>query len=335
MKQLKRLFIIFIIGTILLLSLIIIILSIIQNNQLHDGLNKKIIQNKIIYQDLLSSLLFDLNEQNIKITINTLYDDNDIREVELEDFTSVEKLKLEKYNYKTKLKQIIPLAYNGIKVGSLKIIYTYDNINKSLKKYVYDLIIISFILAVFSFMILGYFVSKIANSLTVLNIATQEFAEGNLSYNIDEKGDDAVSLIAKNLNNMRESLEKRLSDINNKLIFQNIIMDKINVAVYVKDTNKRYININNKFIEFIGLSKKEILGKTLDELFSNKYVYDSNIIDDEILSGGIDSINKTKMYNSKDELKNIISFKTPLIKNGKIEGIIGSIYDESNIKSLE
>ena len=151
MTLLKKTFIIFTVSTAVLLGIIILVFTRIESEKLNKDLDNKIKYNQFLYKDLISSLLFDLNEDKIFIALNSLLHDKDIRKIELEDYSNTVNLDIKGKKFSTSYISKFELIYDNEKLGMLYITYTKDNINELLSEYISNLIILSIIFTMLLF----------------------------------------------------------------------------------------------------------------------------------------------------------------------------------------
>ncbi|MFO8077629.1 MAG: PAS domain S-box protein [Thermoplasmatota archaeon] len=106
------------------------------------------------------------------------------------------------------------------------------------------------------------------------------------------------------------------------------LFDSVPSAVYFKDKNARYSKINKKFCSITNIPKKQIIGKTAQEIFPKKYADQYYKDDLEVLKSGKAKYNIVKPLPSGNEEAWIKSDKLPLKdENGETIGIIGLSKD--------
>lgn len=58
------------------------------------------------------------------------------------------------------------------------------------------------------------------------------------------------------------------------------LMSQIEVGVFVKDTNRRFVYVNETFLEFYGINKEDVLGHTDEEM--GWHLDDTQFMTDEL-----------------------------------------------------
>jgi len=151
-----------------------------------------------------------------------------------------------------------------------------------------------------------------------------------------DKEDNIISIVctAKDITD-RKRVEEALAEERNLL---RAVMDNVPDYIYVKDTESRYLVSNNAFARLFGdVTPKEVVGKTVFELFppevARKYYAD----DQEVIRSGNPLLNKED-YPINKEGKEIWSLtsKIPLRdSSGKIVGLVGLGRDITERKLAE
>lgn len=101
------------------------------------------------------------------------------------------------------------------------------------------------------------------------------------------------------------------------------LMSQIEVGVFVKDTNRRFVYVNETFLEFYGVNKEDVLGHTDEEM--GWHLDDTQFVSDElkVLGAGVQIDRAHGECIAKGIVTKITAFKYPLYKNGKIIGLVG------------
>ncbi len=141
------------------------------------------------------------------------------------------------------------------------------------------------------------------------------------------------SLLTRTSEDLKSALQKQ-EDQSEKL---NMLLNTIPALVYFKDSNFRYQLVNRAFLEFTGLPREKIIGKTLTDVFT-RYTTDRKYLELEkqVIDHG------SFFYNVEEQVEqngkkiwvhtNIAPVRN---KEGKIIGLIGVSWDTSNQKNYE
>jgi PAS domain S-box-containing protein len=134
-----------------------------------------------------------------------------------------------------------------------------------------------------------------------------------------------------------EDLKSALQQQESQSEMLNMLLNTIPALVYFKDSNFRYQLVNKAFLEFSGLSRKQVIGKSLTEVFTHympgkKY----QELERQVIEKG------RFFYNVEEQVKqnhkkiwvhtNIAPVRN---KEGEIIGLIGVSWDISSQKSYE
>lgn len=122
------------------------------------------------------------------------------------------------------------------------------------------------------------------------------------------------------------------NSVNNSYIW-NSLMYSSTLSFFWKDTHRRFLGANQRFLNYYGLNLSDIIGKTDDDLNFN--VEKEKFVDNEsqVINQGISvqgQIGTTIIGNQK--LRKIIAFKSPVYKDGKIVGLLGTFFDITSVE---
>jgi PAS domain S-box-containing protein len=113
------------------------------------------------------------------------------------------------------------------------------------------------------------------------------------------------------------------------------LLDNIPHMAWLKDSNGRYISVNESFAKYYKLSIEDIIGKSDFEVFSEERARDFTVRDQEVITTGKQQrIEKHAVRDSKSVWTE--TFKTPIFnEQGQILGITGISIDITEQKSLQ
>ncbi len=113
------------------------------------------------------------------------------------------------------------------------------------------------------------------------------------------------------------------------------IINKIGGPIFVKDEQSKFLLVNNSFCEFLGLTRKEIIGKTLAEDISPDEQRIFLKIDRQVLKTGHKNINEELLTIPGGVTKTIVTKKTRYIDSNGKKLLIGVISDITDRKIAE
>ncbi|UUV18154.1 diguanylate cyclase [Fusobacteria bacterium ZRK30] len=106
------------------------------------------------------------------------------------------------------------------------------------------------------------------------------------------------------------------------------LVDLLPIPIFYKDRKGVYLGCNKAFEEFIKLSKEELVGKTVHELFPKKEADVYFQKDEELFNSSEIQIYDGKVASHENNLYNVrfhkVAFKND---NGEVTGLIGAVFD--------
>lgn len=118
-------------------------------------------------------------------------------------------------------------------------------------------------------------------------------------------------------------------DIPKDALLQNIL-DTTQAMLFWKDAQRRFVGVNQAFLDYYGFADQSVLlGKTDEEMgwFSDGYQNDEW----QVLREGVTTHMVPGKCRAKGELRDILSSKRPLYNEGKIIGLVGSFLDMTEL----
>jgi PAS domain S-box-containing protein len=137
---------------------------------------------------------------------------------------------------------------------------------------------------------------------------------------------------------MREISERKKAEeaIKEREQFLNRLIEAISNPIFYKDTKGRFTGCNAAYEKFIGLSKDQILGKTVYDVAPDDLAEIYSAKEKELLEHqGIQNF-EAKVRHADGTLHDVIFSKVSLSDvNGNIEGIVGFIVDITEHRQME
>jgi PAS domain S-box-containing protein len=159
------------------------------------------------------------------------------------------------------------------------------------------------------------------------------WGEVNCSFLYDEKKNiTGVHGITRNIDDRKKAENEIIKSVN----FVKALLNAIPTAVFYKDIEGKYIGCNQTFTEIMGVTGKEIKGKTVFELWPNENSLMYHQKDLELINNP-----KKQTYDFSVIDKNGISRPVIFAKDvfydeqGNAEGIVGSFLDITDRKKAE
>lgn len=115
------------------------------------------------------------------------------------------------------------------------------------------------------------------------------------------------------------------------------LMETLPDPVFVKDTNGVYTECNNQFLQFIQMERNEIIGKSVYDIAPKEMADIYYKKDKELFDHPDFQEYESKVFSQKTNSERIVLFKKRTFNDqyGKVAGIIGVIYDMTQIKQHE
>lgn len=176
---------------------------------------------------------------------------------------------------------------------------------------------------------------KLKNVVDLLEKDIQEVRIGTeLSSRLSRSGRGLLEGVVTALNQKIGGFEKTVVD--NRKHNAEIILNELPLEAYLKDADLKYIAVNEKYCESMGLNKELIIGKSNDELgFSNEV---SSISEKEkiVVDAKEQMIFEEKL---ESKVKGIVNYSVHLIPflnaKGLVEGVVGVRIDITDQKNAE
>ncbi|MDO8142898.1 MAG: diguanylate cyclase [Candidatus Brocadiales bacterium] len=118
--------------------------------------------------------------------------------------------------------------------------------------------------------------------------------------------------------------------------FLQILIDSIPVPVFYKDRDGKYIGCNEAFEDFLGMRKREIIGKTVYDV-APKELADSYYEADTALFRSMgNQVYESRVKHSNGSVRDVIFHKAVFFdRKGELAGLIGVILDITDRKRME
>ena len=153
------------------------------------------------------------------------------------------------------------------------------------------------------------------------------------------RGKKVVLTTLRDINEIKND-EEKLKEYSNEL--QKLeeehqkILDSVPAWIFYKDKNNRFIRVNKVFAEVMGMTKEQLEGKSMFDLYSKKSAESYWQDDKEVISSGQPKRNIIESVKIKNEILWVQTDKIPYRDtNDNIIGIIGFTVDITAIRISE
>jgi nitrogen fixation negative regulator NifL len=135
---------------------------------------------------------------------------------------------------------------------------------------------------------------------------------------------------------LEELVEQKTEQLSRQNIFFRTLIDTIPNPIYVKDNEFRFTEVNKAYEEFVGITRDNILGKTISDIVPVEFANYSNQFDNQLLVYR-DSVTYESFaqINEKGRIPIMVYKSSFGLPGKKPEGITALIIDISKQKEME
>lgn len=118
--------------------------------------------------------------------------------------------------------------------------------------------------------------------------------------------------------------------------FLKTLLDAIPIPVFYKDRRGKYLGANKAMEPYLGVKINQLVGKTLFDVYPQRFAENYSAIDEEVLSTGQPREYESRVKNSSDEIRNVIFNKAVFYEaSGEVGGLVGTLTDITEAKIAE
>lgn len=144
------------------------------------------------------------------------------------------------------------------------------------------------------------------------------------------------NLLGEALQSMANILHKRENSLNEQLVFLQQLLDSIPIPVYYKNTDGVYLGCNAAFETFIGLPRKDVVGKTVYNVAPKERADKHHEADSALLSlPGVQTYEVRGIYKDGEYHDVIFNKATFVDADDRVAGIVGAIMDITSLRNAE
>ncbi|MGO9019149.1 MAG: PAS domain S-box protein [Syntrophobacteraceae bacterium] len=156
-------------------------------------------------------------------------------------------------------------------------------------------------------------------------------AQGRFFINAGGQSERMSGVVA-DITERREAEEK----LRGNVAFLQNLMDAMPHPVFYKDAGGRYLGCNRACEEFFGTLRKDIVGKTVHEVFPEDLADEFASIDQELLRNPGTQSNEVSIQSPDGLRREVIFHKATFCSpDGGVAGLIGSVLDITELKRAE
>lgn len=147
-------------------------------------------------------------------------------------------------------------------------------------------------------------------------------------------GDDQILGMVLIFNDVTEAYKLRQRAAESRRDLQ-AVMDNSPAAIYIKDTDGRFMFINRRFEQLFHIQQKDVVGKSLYDIFPEEIADEIKRNDEDVLHAGY-ALESEEVAAHDDGLHTYSSIKFPLFNDeGKVYAVCGISSDITHHKKQE
>ena len=177
------------------------------------------------------------------------------------------------------------------------------------------------------------FASDISKPIKELTSVSKDIANGNYSKRVPAISKDELGQLASTFNEMAEKLDITVSDLTDKNVQFDAILNSMTNSLVAVDSNLRIILINSVTARIWGLDSSEVLGRKFIEVIRNNQL---NEIIHNTITGNQSSVCEISLSMPEEGIFRV--YASPIQSSdgkGSNSGAIITIHDITNLKKLE
>lgn len=155
-------------------------------------------------------------------------------------------------------------------------------------------------------------------------------------YNAHDTGSPEVALLAASFNELLERIGAESAAVEQQFHFLQILLETIPNPIFYKDAEFRYLGCNSAFESYIGLSKDELIGRTVYDISPAELAAVYDRADRELLATQGVQIYEAQVRYADGSRHDVIFYKTVFRHpDGSLGGILGVVVDITARKEAE
>ena len=134
---------------------------------------------------------------------------------------------------------------------------------------------------------------------------------------------------------MEVALQKAKEKIARENNLLKSIMSSTNDMIFIKDKKLNFIEANQAFFKFFGVTEKQVIGQTDFDLFPREVAAAFRENDLKILENKVIHTNEESVTDASGSLRNLLTQRIPLLYDGKNMGVLLITRDVTDIRSAQ
>ncbi|MCP4642877.1 MAG: response regulator [bacterium] len=183
--------------------------------------------------------------------------------------------------------------------------------------------------------------ARITSPLKLLTQRFEEASAGYYSVRMTRTSDDEVGRLARCFNGFMEQLSSQRKALERHAAEQKdaaersselleLVMDTLPAPVFQKDREGVYAACNAAFEEFVGLTREQIVGHTVHELWPDELAAVYHEADLELMAAGGKQVYEAKVRYADGSYRDVTFYKAVHYRaDGAVAGLVGIVLDIS------
>ncbi|WP_239028043.1 PAS domain S-box protein [Geomonas subterranea] len=147
---------------------------------------------------------------------------------------------------------------------------------------------------------------------------------------------DEIGVLGDAFNQLLEELQQQKHELKRELDFSQKLIEVTPIPVFYKGDDGRYLGCNQAFLNFTGLTRDRVIGKTVFDVAPGPLAEAHHRHDQELIASGGVQVYEGKAMHVDQEERDVIFFKTSFTATGGVcGGVLGVMLDITERKQAE
>ncbi|MDO8789157.1 MAG: EAL domain-containing protein [Sulfuritalea sp.] len=135
---------------------------------------------------------------------------------------------------------------------------------------------------------------------------------------------------------LEQRVVERTTEVSRQLHFMEQLIEAIPGPVFYKDRQGRYLGFNQRYLEFIGKPRSELIGATVYDIAPRDLADRYRAADEELFNSPGLQVYETQVQPASGERRDVLFHKATFANpDGSVGGIIGVMFDITERKRME
>ena len=180
--------------------------------KLYSGIEKSLYMIRLV----TARPLYNVDQETLRANLETFFDDKNMKSISLKAEDINIDISLEREfdsNAGTDISKKIDITYQGMRLGTLQIVYSTGFIEKKLAGLRDHMLYFTGLVIAVLALVLVFVVNKLMLPVSELSRAASEIAAGNLDRKIEQAGVGEIGKLARNFAVMRDAIKEKINDL--------------------------------------------------------------------------------------------------------------------------